>query len=75
MTVVFITHDIREALKLGDRVLVMEQGRIAQLGTPEEIRKEPADDFVEGTYRRASAASRIFIIDEIKRSHNPAHSI
>ncbi|WP_330686790.1 ATP-binding cassette domain-containing protein, partial [Blautia schinkii] len=41
-TVVFITHDIREALKLGDRVLVMEQGRIAQLGTPEEIRKEPA---------------------------------
>ena len=41
MTVVFITHDIREALKLGDRVLVMEQGRIAQLGTPEEIRKEP----------------------------------
>ena len=75
MTVVFITHDIREALKLGDRVLVMEQGRIAQLGTPEEIRKEPVDDFVEGTYRRASAASRIFIIDEIKRSHNPAHSI
>ena len=46
MTIVFITHDIREAMKLGDRVLVMEQGRIAQIGTPQEIREYPADDFV-----------------------------
>ena len=46
MTVVFITHDIREAMKLGDRVLVMEQGRIAQLDTPERIREAPADEFV-----------------------------
>ena len=47
MTVVFITHDIREAMKLGDRVLVMEEGKIIQLDTPEEIRKHPADRFVE----------------------------
>lgn len=46
MTIVFITHDIREAMKLGDRVLVMEQGKIAQLDTPEMIRRCPADDFV-----------------------------
>lgn len=46
MTVVFITHDIREAMKLGDRVLVMEKGKIAQLGAPEEIMEHPADDFV-----------------------------
>lgn len=46
MTIVFITHDIREAMKLGDRVLVMEKGRIAQLGTPQEIQEHPADDFV-----------------------------
>lgn len=46
MTIVFITHDIREAMKLGDRVLVMEKGRIAQLGTPREIQEHPADDFV-----------------------------
>ena len=46
MTVVFITHDIREAMKLGDRVLVMEQGRIAQLDTPEMIRRHPAAAFV-----------------------------
>ena len=46
MTIVFITHDIREAMKLGDRVLVMEKGRIAQLGTPREIQEHPAEDFV-----------------------------
>ena len=47
MTVVFVTHDIREAMKLGSRVLVMEQGRIAQLGTPEEIQAHPVDGFVK----------------------------
>ena len=46
-TVVFITHDIREAMKLGDRVLVMEQGKIAQCDTPENVKKNPADEFVK----------------------------
>ena len=46
MTIVFITHDIREAMKLGDRVLVMDKGRSAQIGMPQEIREYPADDFV-----------------------------
>lgn len=47
MTVVFITHDIREAMKLGDRVLMMEQGKIAQCDTPENVKKNPADEFVK----------------------------
>ena len=47
MTVVFMTHDIREAMKLGDRVLVMEQGKIAQCDTPENVKKNPADEFVK----------------------------
>lgn len=47
MTVVFITHDIREAMKLGDRVLVMEKGKIAQCDTPENVKKNPADEFVK----------------------------
>ena len=47
MTVVFITHEIREAMKLGDRVLVMEQGKIAQCDTPENVKKNPADEFVK----------------------------
>ena len=47
MTVVFITHDIREAMKFGARVLVMEQGKIAQCDTPENVKKNPADEFVK----------------------------
>lgn len=46
LTVVFITHDIREAMKLGDRVMVMEDGRVVQLDTPENICRVPADSFV-----------------------------
>lgn len=46
LTIVFITHDIREAMKLGDRMLVMEQGKVRQLDTPEQIRQKPADAFV-----------------------------
>jgi glycine betaine/proline transport system ATP-binding protein len=45
-TVVFITHDLLEALTLGDRVAIMRDGEIVQLGTPEEIVTSPADDYV-----------------------------
>lgn len=47
MTVVFITHDIREAMKLGDRVLVMEEGKIVQCDTPEQVKEHLADEFVK----------------------------
>ncbi len=46
MTIVFITHDIREAMKLGSRVLVMDEGKIVQLDVPEKIKNEPANEFV-----------------------------
>ncbi len=46
-TIVFVTHDIDEALKLADRVVIMRRGRIEQLGTPEELQNEPANDFVK----------------------------
>jgi len=45
-TIVFITHDLDEALKLGDRIAVMYEGRIVQIGTPEEILTHPANDYV-----------------------------
>ncbi|HEY40257.1 MAG TPA: glycine betaine/L-proline ABC transporter ATP-binding protein [Dehalococcoidia bacterium] len=45
-TVVFITHDLMEALKLGDRVAIMKDGEIVQIGTPQEIVNEPADEYV-----------------------------
>lgn len=47
VTIVFITHDIKEALKLGTYVLVMNNGRIEQYGTPEEIKNSPATSFVK----------------------------
>ena len=46
-TIVFITHDLDEALKLGDRIAIMKDGYIVQIGTPEEILTEPADEYVE----------------------------
>ncbi|MBL3699133.1 ABC transporter ATP-binding protein [Leucobacter luti] len=46
MTCVFVTHDQEEALAISDRVAVMEAGRIAQLGTPEELYRRPASSFV-----------------------------
>jgi osmoprotectant transport system ATP-binding protein len=46
-TIVFVTHDIDEALKLADRVVIMRRGGIEQLGTPEELQNEPANDFVK----------------------------
>ncbi|MFD8910171.1 betaine/proline/choline family ABC transporter ATP-binding protein [Streptomyces sp. NPDC059575] len=45
-TMVFITHDLSEALKLGDRIALMRDGRVVQLGTPEEIVNSPADEYV-----------------------------
>ena len=45
-TIVFITHDLDEALKMGDRIAIMKDGRIAQVGTPTEILTRPADDYV-----------------------------
>ena len=46
ITVVFITHDIGEAFKLGDRILIMKEGVIWQEGTGEELRRAPKDEFV-----------------------------
>ncbi|WP_460106895.1 quaternary amine ABC transporter ATP-binding protein [Streptomyces sp. YKOK-J1] len=45
-TMVFITHDLSEALRVGDRIALMRDGRVVQLGTPEEIVGSPADDYV-----------------------------
>ena len=45
-TTVFITHDLDEAIRIGDRIAIMKDGRIVQIGTPEEIVTKPKDDYV-----------------------------
>ncbi|AOT60626.1 MULTISPECIES: quaternary amine ABC transporter ATP-binding protein [Streptomyces] len=50
-TMVFITHDLGEALRVGDRIALMRDGRVVQLGTPEEIVGAPADDYVRDFVR------------------------
>jgi len=46
-TTVFVTHDMQEALKLADRICIMEKGKIVQIGTPRELVMNPANDFVK----------------------------
>jgi glycine betaine/proline transport system ATP-binding protein len=50
-TIIFISHDLDEALRIGDRIAIMEGGRIVQVGTPEEILQNPADDYVRAFFR------------------------
>lgn len=47
-TVVFVTHDIHEAIKLGDKIALMKEGRLIQHATPSQLLAQPADDFVRG---------------------------
>lgn len=46
MTTVFVTHDMDEAVKLADRICLMKAGEVVQLGTPDELRNQPANAFV-----------------------------
>ena len=45
-SIVFITHDFLEALRIADRMAIMRDGRVVQIGTPEELILNPADDYV-----------------------------
>ncbi|CAA9361132.1 MAG: Glycine betaine ABC transport system, ATP-binding protein OpuAA [uncultured Frankineae bacterium] len=55
-TMVFVTHDLREALRLGDRILIMRDGKPVQLGTGDELLGAPADDYVRDFVREVPRA-------------------
>ena len=57
-TMIFITHDLPEALRLGDRIAIMRDGAIVQLGTPEELVGSPADEYVAELHPRHPAHPR-----------------
>jgi glycine betaine/proline transport system ATP-binding protein len=50
-TIVFISHDLDEALRIGDRIAIMEGGQVVQVGTPDEILQNPANDYVRAFFR------------------------
>jgi glycine betaine/proline transport system ATP-binding protein len=69
-TMVFITHDLPEALRLGDRIAIMRDGRIVQLGTPEELVGAPADDYVRN-FIRDIPSSHVLTLRWIMRDAQP----
>ena len=50
-TVIFISHDLDEAMRIGDRIAIMEGGRVVQVGAPDEILKNPANDYIRAFFR------------------------
>jgi glycine betaine/proline transport system ATP-binding protein len=73
-TTVFITHDLDEAIRIGNRIAIMKDGRIVQIGTPEDIVTKPADDYVKDFVEGISKLKLVFAhsimvpIDEYKAS-------
>lgn len=59
-TTVFITHDLDEAIRIGHRIAIMKDGRIVQIGTPEEIVTQPADDYVRDFVEGISKLKLVF---------------
>ncbi|MBD3319727.1 MAG: betaine/proline/choline family ABC transporter ATP-binding protein [Chitinivibrionales bacterium] len=66
-TIVFITHDLDEALKLGDRIAIMRDGAIVQIGTPEDILSNPADEYVS-TFVQNIDRTKVITANKIMRS-------
>ncbi|MGD8170762.1 quaternary amine ABC transporter ATP-binding protein [Vibrio sp. TRT 21S02] len=60
-TIVFITHDLDEALRLGDRIAILKDGELVQQGTPDEILLHPADDYVEAFVKDVNRARALTV--------------
>jgi glycine betaine/proline transport system ATP-binding protein len=69
-TMVFITHDLPEALRLGDRIAIMRDGRFVQVGTPEEVVGSPADEYVTN-FVRDDPRSHVLTLRWIMRPLEP----
>ncbi|AXW85800.1 glycine betaine/L-proline ABC transporter ATP-binding protein [Lonsdalea britannica] len=65
-TIVFISHDLDEAMRIGDRIAIMRNGEVIQVGTPDEILNNPANDYVR-TFFRGVDISQVFSAKDIAR--------
>jgi glycine betaine/proline transport system ATP-binding protein len=71
-TMIFITHDLGEALKLGDRIAIMKDGRFVQVGTPEEVVAHPVDDYVADFTRDVPRAHVLTARSIMRTTDGPA---
>ncbi len=69
-TIIFVTHDIDEAIKMGDKIVVIRQGKIVQQGTPNDILSSPADEFVENLVGGNRSIKRLNLIRCEEVMHN-----
>ncbi len=65
-TIIFISHDLDEAIRIGDRIAIMEGGRVVQVGTSEEILRNPADEYVASFFRGVDV-TQVFSAGDIAR--------
>ena len=65
-TIVFISHDLDEAMRIGDRIAIMKDGQVVQVGTPDDILRNPANDYVRSFVRGVDAAA-VFKAADIAR--------
>ncbi len=65
-TIVFISHDLDEAMRIGDRIAIMQDGVVVQVGTPDEILHQPANDYVSSFFRGVNVAT-VFSAKDIAR--------
>ena len=73
-TIVFVSHDMQEALKLGDRICVMKDGEIVQLGTPQEIIQNPVNEFVKEFMGLNKDFSDEFKVEQILQPISEKHT-
>lgn len=69
-TVVFISHDLDEAMRIGDRIAIMEAGEVVQVGTPDDILHNPANDYVRSFFRGVDV-SNVFQAHDIAHHQGP----
>lgn len=65
-TVIFISHDLDEAMRIGDRIAIMEGGMIVQIGTPEEILRNPANEYVKAFFRGVDPTNVLSAADIVR---------
>nr|WP_237673276.1 glycine betaine/L-proline ABC transporter ATP-binding protein ProV [Malaciobacter halophilus] len=69
-TIVFISHDLDEAIRIGDRIAIMQHGEISQIGTPEEIINNPANDYVRSFFKGVDVTSVLNASHIVKKNHS-----